>query len=359
MSLINQVLKDLEQRHASEMAEATHNLDGLALASPIRHKSAKSKLWLLSLIGLCIVAGVASAWWWQRANPTPGLQAAVASAQTATSAQPSQSLLVAQPPSSPPSGKPVPVQAMPIAQPVSVEPRTPVPAHHAKTATPKVTKVAHAPAAKLEAAGDMEKQRVPLRQDQKAELAYQTGYDQLTLHNVRRAELELRQALTLQPAHVRARELLAGILIKQGRWIETADVMQQGVQLLPGNLVFVKLYARTLMQLNRDRQAIQLLREHAPAVAQDPQYYALLAALYQRQQDHLAAANTYSQILKLQPSAGIWWVGLGISLEALGKQPEAQQAYARARKTGSLRGDLARYTDNRLLALDAIKYPIE
>jgi MSHA biogenesis protein MshN len=153
--------------------------------------------------------------------------------------------------------------------------------------------------------------------------------------------------------------LLAGVLIKQGRWIETADLMQQGVQVVPANAVFIKLYARTLMQLNRDPQAIKLLRDHAPPLAQDPDYYALLAALYQRQQDHLAAANTYSQILKLRPDTGIWWVGLGISLEALGKQQQAQQAYARARQTGTLRGDLARYTDNRLLALDAINYPID
>jgi len=50
-------------------------------------------------------------------------------------------------------------------------------------------------------------------------------------------------------------------------------------------------------------------------------------------------------------------VGLGISLEALDKQQQAQQAYTHARKTGSLRGDLVKYTDNRLLALQAIDYP--
>ena len=173
------------------------------------------------------------------------------------------------------------------------------------------------------------------------------------------AEQQLRRALVNEPSHVRARELLAGLMIKQGRWVETAEVMQAGVKVLPDNVVFIKRYARTLMQLTRDQQAIKLLRTHAPPIAQDPDYYALLAALYQRQQNHRAAANTYSQILKLRPDAGIWWVGLGISLEALGKQQQAQQAYVRARKTGALYGDLARYTDNRLVALDAINYPID
>ena len=223
----------------------------------------------------------------------------------------------------------------------------------------KMSKVPHDLVAEQEPAGGMEKQMVPLRREQKAELAYQAGYDQLQLHNTHRAEQELRQALAIDASHMRARELLAGLLIRQGRWIETGDLMQQGVQVLPDNTVFTKLYARTLMQLNRDQQAIKVLRKHAPPIAQDPEYYALLAALYQRQQDHLAAANTYSQILKLRPDAGIWWVGLGISLEALGKKRQAQQAYTRASQSGTLRGDLARYTDNRLLSLDAINYPID
>jgi MSHA biogenesis protein MshN len=200
---------------------------------------------------------------------------------------------------------------------------------------------------------------VPLRSEEKAELAYQTGYDEIAQHNDRRAEQQFRQALALEPGHTRAREMLAGVLIKQGRWVETAELLQQGVQATPTHVVFIKLYARALMQLNRDQQAITLLREHAPPIAQDLEHHALLAALYQRQQNHLAAANIYSEILKQQPDAGIWWVGLGISLEAMGKQKQAQQAYTRARQTGALHGDIARYTDNRLLALDSIRYPVD
>jgi MSHA biogenesis protein MshN len=362
VSLINQVLKDLEQRHAREMAEATDNLDGLALASSIQGKSAKTKYWLFSLLGVGIIAGAIAIWWWQQTRST--LVTPVATSPQTAPLIPTAQVM----PTPPPASVQIPAQPV-IAQPVDTAPVHPTtgdkpvtaavtaPVAHAKSK--HTSKGKHPSAMPSEAVGGIEKQRVPLRREQKAELAYQAGYEQLAQHNVRRAEQELQQALSIDPTHVRARELLAGILIKQGRWIETADVMQQGVAQLPGNLVFVKLYARTLMQLNRDQQALTLLRDHAPPLAQDPDYYALMAALYQRRQNHLAAATTYSQILKLNTDVGIWWVGLGISLEALGKQQEAQQAYARARQTGSLQGDLARYTDNRLLALDAIKYPIE
>ena len=362
MSLINQVLKDLEQRHASEMADATNNLDGLALASPVIPKATTHKVWLLSLVGVLLIGAAVSAWWWQRNQTQQGLQPAVAGVPTPTPVQtPTPAKVAMVTPVTPVQTQPADQQSMHASKPtVTRTKQSASPEHRSKVVhAKKMSKVPHELVAEQEPAGGMEKQMVPLRREQKAELAYQAGYDQLQLHNTRRAEQELRQALTIDASHVRARELLAGLLIRQGRWIETADLMQQGVQVLPDNTVFTKLYARTLMQLNRDQQAIKVLGKHAPPIAQDPDYYALLAALYQRQQDHLAAANTYSQILKLRPDAGIWWVGLGISLEALGKKQQAQQAYTRARQSGTLRGDLARYTDNRLLALDAINYPID
>jgi MSHA biogenesis protein MshN len=354
VSLINQVLKDLEQRHANEMAEATHNLDGLALASPTIRAGARPSAWWLLLLGLVLAVGASAAWWWQHTRVTKPTGISPASttvavqrqeiAQATTTSSPTKSL------SSPVTDKTLSTTAIhsPRRDKQQVKPVTHTLPH----------KTERAITVKPEADDGVEKQMVPLRREQKAELAYQAGYDQLELHNTQRAEDQLRQALAIEPRHARARELLAGILIQQGRWVETAELMQQGVQVLPANRTLLKLYARTLMQLNRDQQAITLLREHAPPIAQDPDYFALLAALYQRQQQHLAAATTYSQILKLRPDTGMWWVGLGISLEALGKQQQAQQAYTRARQTGTLQGDLARYTDNRLLALDAIKFPI-
>ncbi|MBI1423970.1 MAG: tetratricopeptide repeat protein [Gammaproteobacteria bacterium] len=354
MSLINQVLKDLEQRHANEMAEATHNLEGLALASPtIPAGTQRGKWWILWVV-LLAGASVSAAWWWQQtsARKNPAI------AQTTNTTPVMQSAALAA------ATKPSPVPASEPAEPaVSVAEKTEhaAPPKHVTAAKSEVqhraVKDVKVAVTRTEKEGGVEKQMLPLRREQRAEVAYQEGYDRLALHKVTQAEQSLRQALVIAPDHVRARELLAGLLIQQGRWVETAELMKQGVQLLPANLVFVKLYARTLMQLNRDQQAITLLQQHAPGIAQDPDYYALLAALYQRQQNHLAAANTYSQILKLRPDTGIWWVGMGISLEALGKQQEAQRAYARARQTGNLRGDLARYTDNRLLALDTANYP--
>jgi len=290
VSLINQVLKDLEQRHASEMAASTDNLDGLAMAAPMISGNERRQTWLLPII-IFIVAAVTAVvvWWWQERGSTIRLIESEKATQTkvvtriaAADKQASETEK-----HKAPAKVNVPDEANHQQKHVSQPPAksVQVKAHKTRKRQP------HPQVAKVKTEPHVNKQMLPMRRDQRAELAYQSAYDQIQSEHITRAEELLRQALAADPMHVRARELLAGLLIKQGRWVENASLMQQAVQLYPRNPLFVKLYARTLMQMGRDGQAIQLLHNHAPAVAQDPDYYALLAALYQRQQQHQAAVK--------------------------------------------------------------------
>ena len=75
------------------------------------------------------------------------------------------------------------------------------------------------------------------------------------------------------------------------------------------------------------------------------------AALMQRMGDHAGATAAYRRVLATQPGNGLWWMGLGISLEALAERTEALAAFARARDSGDLRADLAGFVAQRLDAL--------
>ena len=347
MSLVNQVLKDLEQRQATHIQEV--EIDDLHYAPVAPAPAKRSFKWIISAVVL-IVLGIFTAGgvFLFDAWDNHKIQQQVAATKTpvistAPVVKQEQELAVA-----------VPVEPVPTVSTTPVVEQKQVVA----SVQPAIVSMKKSSTVATEEAGTLAKKIVPLSGEQRAQQAYQDGHGYITRHDYRKAESALRSALAQEPAHLKARELLSGVYISQGRWIEASELLREGVAIAPQHHTFIKLYARSLMQLKRDAQAITVLSENKPALAQDPEHYALLAALYQRQQNHEAAAHTYSDILKLNPAMGIWWVGMGISLEAMGEHQQALEAYQQARKTGTLNGDVARYTDNRLLALDAIHYPI-
>lgn len=205
--------------------------------------------------------------------------------------------------------------------------------------------------------GIVHKKRRELPVELRAEKLYKSGYEHLVNKNVVRAQEQLRNALMVMPRHNRSRELLAGIYIKKGRIVEARTLLQYGIRLSPMHSIFSKLYARILMEQNANITAISILLRNPPSLAADSDYHALLAALYQKNKQHHKAATLYSQLLKLRNNHGVWWLGMAISLEALGKDSQAKSAYEKAKNSGNLSKGLYQYTDQRVTALKEIAYP--
>lgn len=197
----------------------------------------------------------------------------------------------------------------------------------------------------------------PLNNKQLAEIAYKKGYQFLQQGRLRQGKENLREALSLYLPHTQAREMLAGIYIKSGRFINAAELLSEGVKISPEYPLFAKLYARVLLEQNNPQLAIKILEQGTAVMNAEPDYYALLAATYQRVKNHQKAIDIYLQLVKVRPAAGIWWLGLAISLEKSGKNKEALEAYQRAQKTGNLKAGLIKFTNNRVSALKEIGFP--
>ena len=201
------------------------------------------------------------------------------------------------------------------------------------------------------------KKTLQLNPQQQAEIAYQKGYHLLQQNKVYSAESKLLLALEHNAKHIKAREVLVGLYLKTGRKVEATDILNKGMLHLPRYTNFKKLAARLLLDNNQAAKAIQLLLRNKPAMAADLNYFALLAASYQRNKNHAAAANTYVQLLKIKPREGIWWVGMAVSLEALNKNKEALDAYEKARQTGTLNTRVSNYSSQRLKQLTVTAEP--
>lgn len=205
----------------------------------------------------------------------------------------------------------------------------------------------------------LEKKNHPLNSKQLAEIAYQKGYQLLNQGRMHQGKQFLREALSLYIPHIKAREMLAGIHIKSGHFINAAELLSEGVKVVPEYPLFAQLYARVLLEQNNPQLAINVLERGLSTASMnaEPDYYALLAATYQRVKNHDKAIDIYLKLVKTRPNTGIWWLGLAISLEKTGKKKEALDAYQRAQNTGSLNAGLIKFTNNRVSALMEIGFP--
>jgi len=165
------------------------------------------------------------------------------------------------------------------------------------------------------------------------------------------AEEGFQAALNLFPEHHQSRQGLIGLLV-QGRKLEEAErVLEEGIRLSPGQTGFNMTLARLQADRGDNAQATATLQrglEHARGSAE---YAAFLAALLQRQGRHEEAIEQFHAALRLRPGSGVWWLGLGMSLQATNRPAAAQEAYRQARAAGDLHPDLAALAEQRLRQL--------
>ena len=162
---------------------------------------------------------------------------------------------------------------------------------------------------------------------------------------------ELRGALGADPRHDSARQTLVALLLEQKRSEEAAGFLQQGLAVSPSNSGFTMLLARIMVEHQDVPGALSLLQKYAAAGAGNADYRAFTAALLQQQSRHKEAVDEYLAALRVAPQAGVWWVGLAISQEAMEKKSDAFESFQRARATRSLSPDVAAYAEQRVRQL--------
>ena len=173
------------------------------------------------------------------------------------------------------------------------------------------------------------------------------------LHQGRAAESQqgFEATLRLQPEHQRARQALVGLLLEARKFGDAERVLQDGLALAPAQIGF----AATLARLEVDRgdivKAVATLKQGLDYAQSNADYRAFLAALLQREGRHEEAVEQFQAALRLKPALGVWWLGLGMSLQAVDRIADAQEAYRRARGAPNIHPELAALADQRLKQL--------
>jgi len=204
------------------------------------------------------------------------------------------------------------------------------------------------PRNKPEAAG---RQAAPA---QRAEDDYRRALASLQDGRMLDAIASLQQALRIDPGHDAARQTLVGLLVESGRTDDAIRELQLGLAQDARQPALAMLLAR--LQIERGGSGIETLQRSLPyagnSTAESAEYRAFLAGALQRQQRHHEAVEQYQQALRGAPGNGVWWMGLGMSLQADKRNAEALEAFQRARASGSLNADLQAFVERRMQQLE-------
>ncbi|HYD78400.1 MAG TPA: tetratricopeptide repeat protein [Paucimonas sp.] len=216
-----------------------------------------------------------------------------------------------------------------------------------KAAKPEPAKSAEAPSAAAVPA----KQVKELTPQQRSENEYRRASTLVAQGRGAEAVAALEQALQFDPQHAAARQTLVGLLLESRRQDEAMRKLQEGLALDARQTGMTMILARLQVEKNEIRAAVETLQRGLPHAGDRGDYRAFLAALQQRLGQHKDAIEHYLAALKTAPQNAVWWMGIGISLQAENRLAEARDAFGRAKAANTLTPELQAFVDQKLAQL--------
>jgi MSHA biogenesis protein MshN len=178
----------------------------------------------------------------------------------------------------------------------------------------------------------------------KANLAVQEG-------RMNEALKGYESALLVDPTFKPARRAWVSALVSLKRNDEAEQVLRRGLKRDSHDVTFAMMLARLQVERDAVPEALETLQKTLPHAEDHSDYRSFVAALLQRLGRHEEAVAHYRAALKISPNNGVWWMGLGISLQALQRTEEARETYQRALATNSLNPQLQAFVQQKLKEL--------
>ncbi|KAB8044992.1 tetratricopeptide repeat protein [Janthinobacterium aquaticum] len=367
MSLINKMLQDLDARGTPDGQGGLPGAQDVRPV-PLQERGLPRGLLAGGALALSVIV-IALAWVYLKRPELPPVLVNVATTPPAAPvpAAAPEVVAAAQPvvvPVAIPAAAPVetapasvaPVETAPVPPPAAAKPARPservaphnlraeelqrIGAAKEKAAPPKVASVA----------GERLAEGKQVTPQQRIDNGYRRALAYLQDGRIEEAMAGLQQTLALDPRHQGARETLVRLLLEAQRPDEAVSQLQQSLNLDPKQPA----QAMTLARLQLDRSgaaALDTLRRTLPYAQEHGDYRALYAGVLQREQRYRDAAEQYQAALQSAPDNSVWWMGLGIALQADNQPAPARQAFERAKSLQTLSPQLQAFVERKLVQL--------
>ena len=350
MSVINQVLKDLDRQGAN-----TSVPQGVIAINTTQAPAAN---WPLRLIvGLVLV--LAAAWWfWPAAPvsptkqesapapapvPVPLVEQQITPQLTLSETLTTQARISPSPEStSQPATKPAaapPMRAKPTAD-ISISPRL-----DKRLPDSRLPEIVPPADAVQRVVKEIKSPSVQMQ----AEEAWRQAGQLLEQGRNHDAKARLELALRLDPSQTAARQKLIALALESGNTASAEALLREGMLQHPNDAW----YPRSLAQVNLQRgdiaQASGILKT-ALGKHPDAANWALYASTQAKLGKPTESALAYREALRLDANQGNWWIGMAVALEKSNAKVDAAAAYQRALQT-RLSGELREFAEQKARSL--------
>jgi Flp pilus assembly protein TadD len=346
MSIINQVLKDLDRQGANTRAPR-----GVIAVDQTEPGSARRPLWL----GLGLLVLLAAVWrWWPtpldstRTNPMPAptlspplgvspatpaeprlrMSLQLGEAGRIAGAESSQVVGADASRGTSPSAPAADIRDNPPAGRIAFIPQPP----RLDTRLPELPARPAPEAAPGPAQTGVVKQIKPLTPQVQAEDAWRQAGRLLEQGREHDARQHLEQALSFDPAHLAARQRLVALVLAASDMPRAEVLLREGLALHPNDPWYPRSLAQLRMQQGDFVHAAEILNA-ALAKRPDAANWALYAGTLTRLEQPGEAARAYREALRLDATQGNWWIGMAVALEQISDPAAAGEAYRRALQT--------------------------
>ncbi|NQZ21657.1 MAG: tetratricopeptide repeat protein [Colwellia sp.] len=154
---------------------------------------------------------------------------------------------------------------------------------------------------------------------------------ELANNNIAKAESLFEDILLILPEHKSARKQLAALWFGRQSYTPAINLLSQGIALSPTETEFRMMQARIYLQQNRPKKAFNVLNNLSQVNnVENVEYQSLRASVAQQLNEFTAAAGAYQTLADIEPSIGRWWLGLAVAHDSNSEFKQASLAYKEA-----------------------------
>lgn len=186
---------------------------------------------------------------------------------------------------------------------------------------------------------------------ERAETFFQESLTFIEKQQFEEAVQKLQESLALLPNHQLARETDVKLKFRLGRLLEAEQSLERGLAATPQHLPFIQLKARLWVEAGEPKKALSFLIKHQMLGRLNPDHLSFMATLYQQEGQNAEAIPLYQQALRIESHHWRSRMGLGIALEAEGRFEEALDVYKTASTHPELDKDSREFIEKRILVL--------